>query len=113
MSTNNMQYEFVSPWVAVGKFNNNLTTELHREVTEHHVLWRKQVRPLAQRVDCDDVLFEIEGPVNTYAVVHLTWSGKSESEPQCPDSKTYATFVDWVRDGMMPDHQEYVGSDKE
>ena len=86
MNTNDTAIEFVLPWVAVGKYAENLTNELQREVTERHVLWRRAVRPLAQRVDCDDVLFEVEGAANTYAVVHLTWTGEREDDPQCPDT---------------------------
>jgi hypothetical protein len=111
MNTNDKTVEFIQPWVAVGKYAENLTKELQREVTEHHVLWRRRVRPLAQRVDCDDVLFEVDGAVNKYAVVHLTWTGEPENDPQCPDTILFGSIDEWVRDGMMADHREFIGSE--
>ena len=100
--------EFVPPWVAVGQYADNLTRELQREVTDRHILWRRTVRPLAQRSDCDDVLFEVEGPVMIYAVVHLTWAGEPGNDPLCPGTVVFGSFDEWVREGMMRDHHDFM-----
>ena len=105
-----MQIEFVEPWVPVGPEAEQLTRELAREVGETHVLWSRKARPIGQRIDCDDVLFEVDGEPLRYAVVHLTWRGRRENDPRWPDTRMFSTISEWIRDGMMMDHHEYVGS---
>jgi hypothetical protein len=111
MNSNDNPLEFIPPWIAVSRLAENLTTELQREVTEGHVLWQRPVRPLAQRVDCDSVLFEVQGAVSTYAVVHLTWAGKPENDTRIPHTIVFESIDDWVRHGMMVDSREFVGSE--
>jgi hypothetical protein len=72
------EIKFVTPWVPVGQQGDDLIRELEREVGDRHVLWGPRTRALARRIDADDVLLEIKGDDNGYAVVHLTWSGKRE-----------------------------------
>ena len=74
-----------------------------------HPLWNKDVRAIAQRTDSDDVLFEVEGVVPTFAVVHLSWSGEPENNPMYPDAKLFSSPDQWILDGMIPDHKEFVG----
>ena len=104
-----MSIDFMEPWVRVGQFDDNLVKELRREVVNGHPLWNKDVRAIAQRTDSDDVLFEVEGVVPTFAVVHLTWSGEPENNPMYPDAKLFSSLDQWIRDGMIPDHKEFVG----
>jgi len=105
-----MKIDFLDPWVAVGEHADNLVKELQREVTEHHLMWNRKVRAIGQRADADDVLFEIEGPVRSYAVVHLTWSGEPENDPELPDTKLFSSLAEWISDGMTADHREFIGS---
>jgi hypothetical protein len=65
------------------------------------------VRAVAVRRDADDVLFEVAGL--GYAVVHLTWSGHSESSASFPWTRVFESFDDWQERGMNPDHREYSG----
>lgn len=106
-----MLIDFREPWVAVGQYAENLVKELERELTDQHVLWGKSVRPVAQRTDSDDVLFELDGEPSTYAVVHLTWSGEPEDNYRWPDTKLFSSLDEWIRDGMLPDHHEFVGEE--
>lgn len=92
--------EFNQPWIAIGKFAEKLVTELKREVTPSHILWDIAIQPVAQRLDCDDVLFELLNHPKHYAVVHLTWSGKAESG-DTPECILFDTFDDWLREGMV------------
>jgi len=103
-----MQIPFVEPWRPVGEYSENLVKELQREITEKHCLWGRKVRPIAQRVDSDDVLFEIEERVPRYAIVHLTWSGEPEEDHRLPETTEFSSLADWIRDGMMADHQEFL-----
>ena len=105
-----MKIDFLEPWVAVGEYAGNLVLELQREISEGHVLWMRTVQPVAQRSDSDEVLFEVDGQPLSYAVVHLTWSGESERDSRWPDTRMYPTIEEWIRDGMMSDHREVMGS---
>lgn len=104
-----MSIAFQEPWVKVGQHADNLVKELRREVVRGHALWGKAVRAIAQRTDSDDVLFEVEGVVPTYAVVHLTWSGEPEVDARCPDAKLFPSLDQWVREVMTPDHRDFIG----
>ncbi len=104
-----MDADFKEPWVKVGQFADNLVHELRREVVLGHPLWSKDVRAIAQRIDSDDVLFEVVGDTTTYAVVHLSWRGSFESIPLFPEVKLFSSFDHWVHEGMNPDHGEFVG----
>lgn len=106
-----MNIEFKEPWIAVGEFASNLAHEFEREVTEHHPLWAKRVRAIAQCLDSDNVLFAVEHEdgMPQYAVVHLTWSGEPELDPRWPDTECFNSLEDWLRDRMMPDHAKFAG----
>lgn len=106
----NMQIEYLEPWMATGQFADNLVKTLEREVTENHVLWGIKSRAIAQRSDNDDVLFEIDGDIGKYAVVHLSWSGEPEPDPRWPETRVFATIKAWVDECMKIDHAEFVGS---
>lgn len=106
-----MPIDFREPWKEVGEHADALVKELERELTDRHVLWGKSVRAIAQRIDSDDVLFELAGGPLTYAVVHLTWIGKPELDHRWPGTSLFSSLEEWVRDGMMPDHHEFVGED--
>ena len=79
-----IELQLLSPWIL--PFSpEGLARELKLEVGSGHPLYSKSIRALAVARDRDDVLFEIgEGVGIQWAVVHLTWSGKTESSPSCP-----------------------------
>ncbi len=74
----------------------------------HHELYGLAVRALAVAIDQDDVLFEIdETGKDRYAIVHLTWSGKTEPSPTFPGTQFFDSLADWM-EKMKRDHEDYT-----
>lgn len=72
-----------------------LERELARELPEGHALAGLTARPLARRLDRDDVLFEIDG--KGPFVVHVTWSAHPERDPQGPRTTRIDDWQAWNR----------------
>ena len=89
------------PWRAVASDDERLAAELQREVGPGHVLFGKNVRVIARRFDRDDVLCEVEGTVPSFAVVHLTWTGKRDLDPGFPRTTLYRSLADWEALGAL------------
>ncbi|MGD9127328.1 MAG: hypothetical protein PVH19_08095 [Planctomycetia bacterium] len=100
--------EFVEPWASVGRYAQNLEDELKREVTDSHVLWGCKAKAIAQRIDTDDVLFEVDCGEGSYAVVYLTWKGRPEMGHRWPVVRLFKSFEAWVEECMLKDHAEYM-----
>ena len=104
-------FKFLIPWRIIEEphgvqdRSERLSARLQSEVPEKHVLYGLKVRAVATRVDQDDVLFEIEGGHMPLAVVHMTW--RKETDPHWPRTKLFPSWDDWVRDDMLPAHEEY------
>ena len=101
--------EILIPWRIITDTSEKkaepLTAELSSELSLKHVLYGLRARAVAARIDRDDVLFEIEGADMVLAVVHLTW--RKESDPRWPTTRFFASWEQWVRNEMLPAHQEY------
>jgi hypothetical protein len=101
--------EILIPWRIITDTSEKkaefLTAELFSELVPRHLLYGVTARALAARIDRDDVLFEIEGADVALAVVHLTW--RKESDSRWPTTTFFASWEQWVRDEMLPAHQEY------
>ena len=101
--------EILIPWRIITdapeKKGELLTVELSSELSPKHVLYGLAARAVAARIDRDDVLFEIEGSDMPLAVVHLTW--RKESDPPWPITRFFASWERWVREEMLPTHEEY------
>jgi hypothetical protein len=101
--------ELKAPWHSIDPERAaKLTSELEREVGAGHVLYGKKVRALAMRQDCDDVLFEVPDDRGACAVVHLTWSMKTESAPKFPWTELFPSIQEWHRLRMIPDHEDFT-----
>jgi hypothetical protein len=101
--------ELKVPWLSIDSDRGaKLTSELEREVGEGHVLFGKKVSALAVRQDCDDVLFEILGDRGACAVVHLTWSMKTEPTPKFPWTEVFPSIQEWNSLRMIPDHEDFT-----
>jgi hypothetical protein len=83
---------------------NRLSARLESELPKEHVLHGLKVRAVATRIDRDDVLFEIEGGHILLAMVHMTWC--SETDPRWPHTKFFQSWEAWVRNEMLPAHEE-------
>jgi hypothetical protein len=101
--------EILIPWRIITDISETsaegLTAELSSELVPKHILYGLTARAVAFRIDRDDVLFEIDGADTSLAVVHLTW--RKESDPRWPTTRFFASWEQWVRDEMLPAHQEY------
>lgn len=98
-------FSFLTPWSRVREHAVNLERELHKETAPGHSLYSLKVRAIAQRIDTDDVLFEVDSPDFRYAVVHLSWSDEPECDPRWPKTEVFATFKNWAEINMMADSQ--------
>jgi len=85
-----------------------LEKELFIEVGPGHPLHDCRAASVARRRDCDDVLFVIEGGSHPFAVVHLTWTGKRERDPEWPGADLYSSLQDWIDRRMKPDHEDFL-----
>ena len=71
-----------SPWKSViDKEAESLAAELRREVGNDHSLFGLDYRVVGRRVDTDDIILLLPSGPLSFAVVHLTWSGKPEKAP--------------------------------
>ena len=100
--------EFKAPWVAVTpEERERLETELSLEVCLLHHLASLDLEVVARRIDTHDILVAINPHLCECAQVQLTWSGKTEMNPEVPKMELEATFQDWVQNRMLPDHRAY------
>ncbi len=76
--------------------------ELRRELCSEHVLYDISVRPIAQRQDCDDVLFELLDGSERLAMVHLTYAGHPEPNPDWPETRLFGSWEAFSREEMLP-----------
>ena len=82
-----------------------LEQELQRELSSQHVLWKKALTVIARRADQGDILVCM--PDGKVAEVHLTWSGRTESDPRWPRTQIYGTIDEWRETSMRPLHDEF------
>jgi hypothetical protein len=100
--------KWLAPWQPVKSAGDNLVKELRQELSEYHILHGVRVVAVARRVDRDDVLFTTADPAKPLAVVHLTFTGDREREPQWPWTTIYNNWQDWIDRCMLPDHWHYA-----
>ncbi len=100
--------DWLEPWVPTGTDAVNFEDELRRELGPSHPLYGIPATAIARRIDTDDVLFELTGAPSRFAVVHLTWAGRRETDPRWPSVSFFSDFEDWIERGMTRDHQEYT-----
>lgn len=99
--------EVLPPWQIISDSTNaeRLSQELSSELSPQHALHGLQTTAVAKRIDRDDVLFAVDDGSAALAVVHLTW--RKESDPLWPNTRLFATWEDWVKNEMLPAHEEY------
>ncbi len=108
ISTMRASLQLLTPWEPIdpvdsGRFEDEYAVEIGKA----HPLYGVPVKAVARRIDCDDVLFELLRHLCEYAVVHLTWSGREESDPRWPSCDIYADEADLMEHCIRPTHQEY------
>jgi hypothetical protein len=98
---------WLEPWKPVNEFGEALVAELQREISEGHILCGVSILAVVRRADNDDVLFVTNDPSKPLAVVHLTWTGKSERAPYWPRTTIYEGWQDWIERCMTRTTQEF------
>lgn len=106
----NLIKELLEPWEFINSKNDCFESELYKEITKGHILFNLKAKAIAKRIDCDDVLFELDN--NELALVHLTWKMKTEESNEWPRTTIYKCYEDWKRQCMIPNHIEYSSTDK-
>ena len=101
-------FELLEPWVPVAADPSTLSAELHKELREDGLLFGRSTNALAMRQDCDDILFEVDGLSERFAVVHLTWSGQRDSNSGWPHTELFRDAEDWRLRCMVPDHEDFT-----
>ena len=99
-------FEWLEPWQRLEDSGDALVTELQKELALQHVLHGVPVVAVGRRSDSDDVLFATADPLKPIAVVHLTWIGRTEVDPQWPWTTLYDSWPDWIERCLRVDHQE-------
>ncbi len=74
--------EFLKPWRPVSARAPQLQRELEAELGPQHCLKGRTMRAVAERQDCDDVLFVSADEPRVIAVVHLTYGRRPEQDPR-------------------------------
>jgi hypothetical protein len=98
---------WLEPWEPA---SSGLEAELKKEVSPEHPLFGQEAISVGRRGDCDDVLFFLPENPSPLAVVHLTWTGRREKNPEWPHTTFYSSLDDWVERCMKPDHLERESS---
>jgi hypothetical protein len=98
--------QWLEPWEPAAP---GLEAELQREVGAGHPLFGREAISVGRRGDQDDVLFFLPGDPFPLAVVHLTWAGRRERNPEWPHTSFYSSLEDWGDMRMVPDNLEYHG----
>ena len=102
------EIHFLEPWYRMEAGNQNLEKELYAEISKRHILFGKKVKAIARASNKDDALFEIIDGHDKFAVVHLTWAGKEESNSQYPQTRLFKDWVDLYNNCIVPDHKEFT-----
>ncbi|MDP4147012.1 MAG: hypothetical protein Q8936_21480 [Bacillota bacterium] len=107
---NSNQNLFLDPWEEIESNNLYFESELYKELSKEHKLFGIKVKAIARK--CDDILFYLNNDCDNYALVHLTWKGKSEENPHWPVAKLFSNLEEWKVLHMIPDYIEYYDSHK-
>jgi len=101
--------DFREPWM---QCPDGLEAELRKEVSPAHVLFGVDAVSVARRTDNDDVLFQLKDFDKRFAVVHLTWAGRADQDPQFPFTRFYDSVESWVDGCMRTDSAEFATPSK-
>ena len=72
--------QLIEPWTIVDSSEKEkLMEEYSKEIHQNHILFDEKLELIGRRQDRDDILFYLLEK-EELAIVHLTWSGKRESD---------------------------------
>ena len=96
------QVQWRVPWHAIdAEYAAKAEAEIHREMCEGHVLFRRSVVAVGYRQDSDDVLFYLGESEPIFAVVHLSY--QRETRPEWPSTTLFTTLAEWIEHCLIPD----------
>ena len=98
-------FPWIDPWVPVSDNGREAyETELRMELGLDHPLYGISGRAIARTCHTDDVLFKLKDHrIAQFAVVHLTFRGRPESDPRWPSVILYRDLEHWVTQRMLRD----------
>ncbi|UII32320.1 hypothetical protein LVD17_00515 [Fulvivirga ulvae] len=97
--------KFLKPWHDT---DENLEVQLRKEISVGHILYGKEVKTIARRQDNDDVLFKVADTDFQYAMVHLTWSSKSNPDSTYPLTRTFKDADEVFERLILEDNNNWV-----
>ncbi|TCJ03060.1 hypothetical protein [Cytobacillus praedii] len=100
-----LQKEFLEPWIP--ETSMIFFEELHKEISEKHVLYGADLEVIARREDKDEVLYQYKTNPQKYVQVHLTWKRDKEIDSRWPKTREFNSFDNWVNEVMLIDNKEY------
>jgi predicted CopG family antitoxin len=98
--------KYLEPWILIDN-GEIYETELCKEVSQGHLLFQIKVKAIARRRDRDDVLFEMKSNQYSFALVHITWSGKKEKDIKWPYTEFFKTWDEW-ESKMKEINEEFI-----
>ena len=75
----------------------NFHAELLRELPDEHALFGVPLETFAAREGNDDTLFRFRGNPRRFALVHLTWLGRTEIDADHPSLLFAGTFEEFLQ----------------
>jgi hypothetical protein len=89
---------WLAPWQPIrdSRPEDPTALELHDELRNGHFLFGIRTRPVAQRQDCPDVLFELLDGSGRFAVVHLAHGQHPETDPRWPETVVYDDWPEFL-----------------
>jgi hypothetical protein len=103
-----MQVTWLEPWEELSAAQQTaFEQQLRRELPPGHPLLGVQATAQGHSGASDDVLFALSGHASAYAVVHLTWGGRSP-DPRWPRTEFYRDWADFAQGRMRADHFGYA-----
>ncbi|WP_420539118.1 hypothetical protein ACN92M_17075 [Paenibacillus polymyxa] len=99
------QKKFLEPWIP--ETSKIFLEELHKEISENHILYGADLDVIARREDKDEVLYQYKANPDKCVQVHLTWKMDKEIDSKWPKTQEFNSFDDWVNEVMLIDNKEY------
>jgi hypothetical protein len=97
-------FPWLPPWQPISiPGQEAYESELKAEICQDHPLYGLHVTAIGRTGNGDDVLFRIHGHRCQLAVVHLTFSGRTEKNPRWPTTTFFTDQDDWIMRCMIPD----------
>lgn len=102
-------FPWIDPWVPISERGREAyDNELRMELGLDHPLYGIRTKAIARTCHTDDILFLLKDHrIAEFAVVHLTFRGKPESDPQWPSVILYKDMEHFVTMRMLRDAAAY------